>query len=241
MLKEEEIFIYKGIQIPEEATEISFEMVSEFGLPDMYFRVDKVYRGDINAGDEINVMAIDFGAYGVGGSYILMTIPQASVFSGKELYYQADTTIGLINGMCDCILPDVNGTGRGETEERIEAYIAGHPYTGETAVLYEYCTSDDLLEIAEYSDQVALVSADGIFVNEGDRTVYNCTVGTCFKGQASGKIRVIAFKNGMEIGEKYLVLVSNASSDQPLYIMSSQRSLLRADSPEATELMDKLK
>ena len=39
MLKEEEIFIYKGIQIPEEATEISFEMVSEFGLPDMYFDI----------------------------------------------------------------------------------------------------------------------------------------------------------------------------------------------------------
>ena len=39
MLKEEEIFIYTGIPIPEHTKEISFSMISKFGLPDMYFDV----------------------------------------------------------------------------------------------------------------------------------------------------------------------------------------------------------
>ena len=39
MLKEEEIFIYKGIPISDDTTEISFEMIKEFGLPDMYFDI----------------------------------------------------------------------------------------------------------------------------------------------------------------------------------------------------------
>ena len=37
MLKEEEIFIYTGIPIPDDTEEISFSMISQFGLPDMYF------------------------------------------------------------------------------------------------------------------------------------------------------------------------------------------------------------
>ena len=39
MLKEEEIFIYKGIHLSDDANEISFEMISDFGLPDMYFDI----------------------------------------------------------------------------------------------------------------------------------------------------------------------------------------------------------
>ena len=39
MLKEQEIFIYKGIPISDDTTEISFDMISEYGLPDMYFDI----------------------------------------------------------------------------------------------------------------------------------------------------------------------------------------------------------
>ena len=39
MLKSEEIYIYKGIPISDEDTQISFEMISDFGLPDMYYDI----------------------------------------------------------------------------------------------------------------------------------------------------------------------------------------------------------
>ena len=39
MLKEEQIFLYKGITFPDNSEEISFEMISEFGFPKMYIDI----------------------------------------------------------------------------------------------------------------------------------------------------------------------------------------------------------
>lgn len=208
---------------------------------DMDFRIEKTYRGELLTGDTVCVMGNDAGAYAQGSSYILFAVPQASVYSGKPLYYQVDMLIALSDGSCVCELPDVNGTTPVDTAERIEAYIAAHPFKGNTDVTGVYCTSDDLNEIAAFSDCVLLVKANEVLVNEGDRTVYSCSVTDCIKGSAGSTVNVAAFKNSMALDGEYLLLLTDASSGMVQYTMSSQRSVLEAGSPEAIQLINDLK
>lgn len=211
---------------------------------DMIFHVDKVYRGDIEVGSSVNVLGNGLEAFSKGERYLMLTVPMASVYSGKELYYFSELSVAFSGGACFCILPDVADQRYETVIERLENRLAAVPvpkrsdfWSGDGELYGAYCTSEDLGEIVAYSDCAALVRVDNIYLNEGDRTCYNCTVISCPKGGASGSVRIIAFKNSMEIGGEYLLLLSKKPADDS-YMMSSRRSVIAADSPEAEQVLE---
>lgn len=209
------------------------------GEADMSVRVERVFRGSVKEGDVVNVIGDVFDFFSEGCSYVFMTEKYASVYRNKPLMYHAGTAISITeSGICKCILPDVDGKSKDEIETRISEYVAAHKYPGnENEVMGEYCTSNDIEDIIAYSDSIAVVKAESVASNVGDRTCYNCTIVSVYKGEMPDRAVIAAFKNGMEPETEYLVLL-NAGSEA--YLLSSAKSLIENGTKEAKEVLDLL-
>lgn len=220
---------------------IKIEASNELARADMTVSVSKVYRGSITEGDTLNVTGNDIEFYKEDARYIFFTTKYASVYSGKPLYYFASCPIRIIEGGgCQAVLPELNGLSYDEISAKIFSYTTDHQYKGDPdLVVGAYCDSDDLREVIAYSDIIAVVKADEIFTEGGDRTCYSCIVVSTLKGTILERVTVIAFKNGMDIGEEYLVMLMSSENDA--YLLSSAHSLAKIGTAEADTILSLLK
>ena len=100
----------------------------------------------------------------------------------------------------------------------------------------KYSKSDKLLDIVTEADLVLELKIDwldieGIFANVN---TYNCTVVKVLKGETvergyDGKIWVTLFKNSVEIGERYVIMLSKIGEDSTIYVQSSKKSIISAN------------
>lgn len=222
---------------------VSMTITERFYQADMIVRVEKVYRGNILEGDLINVIGTDAACYKEGSRCIYMTTKHASLFSNKPLYYSSSYPIYMNSlGEWVCELEDFNGMSFAEIAAKVEEYVSANSFKGENVVVGEYCTSSDYTEIAAYSDCIALVVPHDVFVEGLDRTCYECTVKKVLKGIISAEAVVVSFKNSMEPGAEYIVMLTeNSDESGTVYSLSSSMSLIKANSAEAAELYSAIK
>lgn len=221
---------------------IKKEVSAALACADMSVSVEKVYRGAVSVGSVINVTGNEKGFYKEGERYVFFTRKYASVYSGKPLYYFASCPVRITDDgkTVSAIIDELNGLSYEELASRIASYTAEHSCKGDADELKgAYCLSDDPDEIIEYSECIAIVKPEEKAGEGGDRDTYNCTVLSVLKGETPGSITVAAFKNGMEIGEEYVVMVCRGSSGT--YLLSSAKSLIKNGTPEAEIVISRLK
>ena len=224
--------VFEGVCIEKEF----YEPLAE---ADMSVRVERVFRGSLKEGDVVNVIGDEFDFFTEGGIYVFMASKYASVYRNKPLMYHAGTPIAVTeSGKCKCILPDVDGQNAEETMARISDYVTAHNYSGdENEIMGEYCTSNDIKEIIAFSDCIALVKAESVSTDVGDRTCYNCAVVSVLKGEMPERAVIAAFKNGMSADTEYLVLLNEGSD---VFLLSSVKSLIENGTEEAAEVTELL-
>lgn len=223
--------IFKGVCVESSLNE---ERLSA----DLSVRVAKVFRGDIHEDDVLFVRADDT-SFAKDEEYLFMTIPMASVYEDIELYYQADSVFPMKEGgSYEGYLKDIKGLSNDELSAKLEEYVSNNEYMGEYNMLGSYCKSDNVNEVFDFSDCVVRVKVKSVFLDSiPDRTSYVCTVLESVKGKASGEINVTAFKNSLEEGKEYLLLLMG--SEENGYTMSSKISVLDVDSEQAALILGK--
>ncbi|MBR5714659.1 MAG: hypothetical protein IKX58_07735 [Clostridia bacterium] len=223
--------IFKGVCVESNLNE-------ERLAADLSVRVAKVFRGNIHEDDVLFVRADDI-SFVKDEEYLFMTIPMASVYEDIELYYQADSVFPMTEGgSYEGYLKDISGLSNDELTAKLEEYVSENEYRGEYNMLGSYCKSDDVNEVFDFSDCVVKVKVKSVFLDSiSDRTTYVCTVLESVKGKASEEINVTAFKNSLEDGKEYLLLLMG--SEESGYTMSSKISVLDADSEQATLILGK--
>lgn len=91
----------------------------------------------------------------------------------------------------------------------------------------KYIVSDDINEIANFSDCIVKVKINGIITNnESNRDLYECDVIETFKGETSSSIRPILFKNSVEIGKEYYLFLIDTGN---FYTLASKNSVYNID------------
>lgn len=230
-----------------ECTSVIFEGLCEginftgrYGIADMQIRAVNVIRGGLEAESVVPVRTNDGEMYREGVRYLIFANPLASVYEEKDLYYHEVAVVFDDSGSVYCSdMPDTAGLAYDEIVARTASLVKEYPYQGSEGVMGAYCTSDDIEMIAEYADCVLKVRASSIAQDIApDRTTYLCTVLECLSGEAEESIRAVAAKNGLDIGEEYLLLLMK-SEDSNTYTLASLKGVIPADSPEA-ELIIKI-
>ena len=206
------------------------------GLP-AEVRVGRVFRGELEEGALIAVHS-ETERLSPGDRCIIFGTPMASVYSGEGLYCAVDAMIKDTGSPVNVYgLDDIRGMEYGDVKQMLAQLVSTLPFTGSSEVIGRYCDSDDPKELCDYSDCIALVTMESVIDNSvKDRTHYLCCVDKCYKGKAEGTIRVIAFKDGMEPGKQYIVLLLKDQSAIS-YTMSSVHSLIPAGSEEAEAVL----
>lgn len=223
--------IFEGICVSKTVTE-------RFCQADMMVRVEKTFRGSTCAGDLINVVGTDAYCYKEGGRCIFMTSKHASLFSGKPLFYSSAYPIYMNErGAWTCELQDLGEASFSEISAFIEEYVSSDPFNGDDTVTGKYCTSDELSEIVEYSDCIAVVVACDVSVEGLDRTCYECRVHKVLKGSMPNEAVIISFKDSMVLGDEYCVMLTEITDESgTVWRLSSRKSLIGAASADAAEL-----
>ncbi|MBQ2518132.1 MAG: hypothetical protein II536_04815 [Clostridia bacterium] len=199
------------------------------------FTVTECIRGDIGPGDTVPVRANLGEKLRNGNEYLLMVNPMASVFEGRELFYQIDSYFSSVQDTEFSVLEGAKGAGFEEIVEKVRAYAADNEYSGSDVGRGFYCTSEDIKDIVDYSEIVVRVRVNETFYDgTPDRTSYTCEALECLKGNTAKTIDVVALKHAMEPGGEYLVLLTR--SWEELYTVSSRNSVFPAESPEAVQI-----
>ncbi|MBQ1684419.1 MAG: hypothetical protein II072_02775 [Clostridia bacterium] len=227
-------YIFEGVCLSAPDSAGDTDMYSP--MPSYVFRVERVFRGDLEPGDEIIVRSAEDFGFAVGKTHLILAEAYASVFEQIELYFAPlaacrEDRNGVILG------DDLVGLEQLDHDSVIE-YLTGmlpsHPYTGTGTVTGAYCTSTTLPAIVDYSDLIISVRPERVLINEFHaRTTYLCTVTDTFKGSCEETIRVTAFKNSMQLGDSYLLLLIQPDPAYAFYELSSVKSVLPLSSDEA--------
>jgi len=100
-----------------------------------------------------------------------------------------------------------------DTAEPVKAF--GVPFTD----------SEDLTEIVPASQYIVQVSIESISIeSSSNRDTYNCRVTDTLKGETAETIQAVLFKDTVEIGGDYILLLNKESDVSLLYTLSSKVS-----------------
>ena len=94
----------------------------------------------------------------------------------------------------------------------------------------DYCTSEKISDIADSSDIVLEVETTKIFTENENMVTIECEVVDSYKGDVDNKINIIFFENNYEINKRYLVLLSDFSTNN--YFLSSKNSCIPVSDTE---------
>ena len=209
-----------------------------YGGAEITFKYDKVYQGNIE-NETVILRSMYAEPFENGRNYLIFAIKSTSVFAGYE-YYSVEALYcdGTLGSYADFI-SDATGT-LNDVCRQLEECLTNHKYTGDYAVEGEYCKSEDISEIYDYSSDVLLVTVTGVFANESeDRTVYEFTTDKAYKGGIDEINKVVAEKNSLENGKQYILLLVKADDDSLFYVISSKNSVILPDSDDAKILASK--
>lgn len=209
---------------------------SPLGTARLTFEIEKVYKGSYDP--QVRVFgSLLSNPFVEGGEYLLFCGRDASVYSGEDSYgisrVICDTTDGLYHdGVFDMKLSDLSSVCA-----YVEAYTAEHPSDNAVPISGDYCRSEDLKEIYDYASTVAVVKITGIRNDLGlfadDRTSYTFETKDVLKGTVKKEEWVVAFKDSMNVGEEYLLLMDKPDDTSAFFIMCSPKSVIPAASEDA--------
>ena len=206
--------------------------------PLVEFKVEKAFQGQISE-EIIKCKVIGQNSFNAGESYLLFAHPSASVFSDISFQLFIDAVIGEnISGAYKGCITGLDFGSLNEAMNYVEEYISEHPYSGSNSMLGDYCRSSDLREIFDYSSNVFVAEITGVMNNSfSDRTWYSFRIIDEIKGSVKDEQHIVAFKDSMETGEKYLLLLQKPDETSISFVVDSLNSILPADSEEAQEVL----
>ena len=206
--------------------------------PQVEFKIEKVYQGKISE-EKIIAKVISQDSFEEGESYLLFASAFASVFSGEDPNFLIEAVIGEKNtGVYAGSIAGLSFNSLAEVLNYVEEYTANHPYKGSTAVKGDYCRSSDLREIFDYSSNVFIAEITGVINNSAsDRTSYSFRVIDEIKGSVKDEQYVIAFKDSMQVGGKYLLLLQKPDETSIFFVVDSLYSIFPANSEGAATVL----
>ena len=182
--------------------------VCKNGNAELCFDIHTVLKGNYDSSVGTFISA-DPEWFKEGEDYLILCGREASVFWQKDFYgistviYTEDNEIKH-EGISDLHLDIIE-----DIADFITAYCKTVPGNSPEAITGDYCRSGKLTDIYDYSSDVFVVEVERVIFNAvDDRTTYLFKVENTIKGGFSGEGCVIAFKDSMNVGEKYLLMVS---------------------------------
>lgn len=220
---------------------IDVKPMNPIGFTDASFSIISVLRcevGEVKTQSTVTVRTYLSNGFEKGEEYLVFSRPAASVYERIPLFYVTSEYVAKSGYKGDML--DMQGKDYSTILEETIKRAAANPFIGEKSVQSEYCTSDDLAEILAFADCVVTVKADKIDGNSvSDRTSYNCSVLSVLKGDVkSNSIDVVAFKDGMKVGDEYVLILAQRDG---IYDMAAVNSLFEAGSAEAQQIKELLK
>lgn len=223
------VFCGKCLSLPNDSSTVQ---------PLVEFKVEKAFQGQISE-EIIKCKVIGQNSFKVGESYILFAHPCASVFSDVSFQLLIDAVIGEnITGAYKGCITGLSFGSLTEAVDYVEEYISEHPYNESYSLQGDYCRSSDLHEIFDYSSNVFVAEITGVMNNSfPDRTWYSFRIIDEIKGSVKDENHIVAFKDSMETGEKYLLLLRKPDDTSISFVVDSFYSILPADSEEAQTVL----
>lgn len=173
----------------------------------------------------------------VGEEYLIFCGRDASVYSGKDSYGIAVAVCDTDKGLWHSGIKDVEFDRLADVLSYVEEKAGRFPAPDENAVSGDYIRSENILEIFDGSPYVIVAEITGICDDSlDDRTVYTFSLNDTIKGKVTDEQWIIAFKDSMKVGEKYLLLLDKPGKDSLLFTMSSLKSVQALDSDEAATI-----
>ena len=197
--------------------------------------VGRVYRGSI-PDETVIIRGLSETAFSVGNEYLVFAGKATSVFLGYE-YFGAETIV------CD------KGTGVYEGSifghnmnyaqscRYVEEYVKNHVWTGTDLTENDYCRSENVADVFDYSTNVIVGKVTGIFLNVSDHsTCYTVTCERRLKGDCPDSLTVAAFKNSLTEDGEYVFLLTGENGSLT-YTVSSKNSVFSPDSQEGKAII----
>ncbi len=206
---------------------------------EVQFKVDKVYQGEPE-GTELILRSIDKTPFRRGGKYLIFATKYTSVFVGYD-YYVVDALI--CDGASGIFADAVSGRKYSFSEacSLVEAQVREHGYTGVYELKGDYCRSDDLKDICDYSTHIITAKITGIVIDiADDRNTYSVDIIETLKGDTKGIDWIVASK-GLEIGKEYLMLMTKPDDHSRFLVVDSSKSVFGIKDKDAELVKDMYK
>ena len=179
--------------------------------------------------------------YTPGKEYIIICGKESSVYSPNDYYginavlFETEDKL-FHEGISD--LP-------ASTFAEVIAYIIDYSLKHTAGITDEPASmnseNSDLIDIYENAETVMVIEAvEEIDNSVADRTSYSYKVIDLIKGQDCDGHWLVAYKDAMVLGCKYLVMVNRPDVNSNFFVMSSQNSLFALNSFEAQEILKQI-
>lgn len=197
-------------------------------------QIEQEYYCDLQRNDVVTIRSMYPDLFPEGEKRLIFAEPAASVFDESFYYisgialYEVGETVN--KGVLSCF----DNMSYEEIIQTVESYAKEHAFEKEINIEGNFCSSDDLMEIYDFSLLAAEVIPQTILIDEvADRTTYICEVTDVIKGECMETMTVTVPKHAMELGASYVLLLTKPGPDSGVYTISAQRSVFPADSEEA--------
>ena len=203
--------------------------------------IRRVYQGDIAADSVVSFRyqgAVSFPAPAAGDDrFLIFAEPAASVFE-NAFYFRLGAVIYPLGDSINANhMLGLEGCSYDDVIEKVTAYTASHPYSRAVYTAGDFCPSDDIREIFDFSSAVIEAVPQVVLIDTvPDRTTYICQVKDVLKGEDMETATVLTAKHAMKPGEAYLLLLTTPGPDSSTFIIAAQNSVFPADSGEAAQI-----
>ena len=205
------------------------------------FSIEENLKGIIDT-EVKSFRAIPDISYQEGCEYLVFCGRDASVFSGQDIY-GISAVVWENNGILihEGIYNFPEAQNLRGVVDIVRKHVSDFPDDNENAVNNDYCRSDDLQKVYEFSDCVMTLEVTDIFENQEDRTSYFFKPISIIKGQYYNEEWLITLKDAMKTGEKYLVFLTKPAQGSRYFIISSRNSVFELDSEKALSFLENVK
>ncbi len=197
------------------------------------FQIKRVLKGDYDP-EFSDFMTSYSEAFTLGQEYLIFCNKEASVFSGSDFYGISLVLFDQNGKLVNEAIQELTAKTVLEVNDYIGRYMNLHPATDDGRIRYgDYCRSENLIEIYNYSSYALLLKITDILDNQlDDRTTYSFSVSAEYKGHVKDEEWLIAQKDSLHVGEEYLLLLNKPDATALFFIPSSRSSIYAADSAE---------
>ena len=204
----------------------------------LVFHLDRVLKGELT-GDTVSVRT-SMLELTEDVKYLVFCNGSGSVFEGKQTILSSSDAVsqGPYGLNVQSGLMGTEGKTYDDVVLAVEMVIASDQSNTASGGQADFCASDDLREIYDFSNTVVVAVPTAISFNGvGDRTTYECSVERTLKGEQFETILVTAMKDSLELGQSVLLLLTQHDAGSRAMVISSQNSVYPADSDEARQIL----